>query len=267
MKKVKYVFVILVYKNTEDIKEYIKNIRKLNINREIIIVNSYYDDESKNIFNSIAKNNNCTFINVENKGYGYGNNRGIEYANKNFDYDYIIISNPDISINEFDETNLEKYNNCVIGPVIKTKNGKNQNPYWYIENKLAEKLIYLGYKNLSKVSLYSGIIWNKIIREISLKKFNFSNKKFQKVFAVHGSFLILPKRVLNKIGMPYDEDMFLFAEEAYLAHLLKKHNIDTYITKDISVVHHEDGSMSVSSINEKDEARKSVIKYYEKINK
>lgn len=267
MKKVKYVFVILVYKNTDDIKDYIKNIKKLNINSEIIIVNSYYDDKSKNIFESIAKSNNCVFINVENKGYGYGNNRGIEYANKAFDYEYIIISNPDIYIKEFNETNLERYNDSVIGPIIKTKCGKNQNPYWYIENKLAEKLIYLGCKNLSKISLYIGIIWNKIIREVGLRKFNISNKRFQKVFAVHGSFLILPKIVLNKIGMPYDEDMFLFAEESHLAHLLKKHNIETYITKDISIIHYEDGSMSVSSINSKEESRKSVIKYYEKLEK
>lgn len=41
-------------------------------------------------------------MNVENKGYSYGNNRGIEYCHNNYEYDYIIISNPDIIIKKFD---------------------------------------------------------------------------------------------------------------------------------------------------------------------
>lgn len=47
---------------------------------------------------SIAKKLGCSFINVENKGYGFGNNRGIEYANKYFDYEFLIVSDPNIII-------------------------------------------------------------------------------------------------------------------------------------------------------------------------
>ena len=138
----------------------------------------------------------------------------------------------------------------------------------YVEYSIIDSIKDNDFSNkLYNTNIEDNVIISDITFDSCIfNNINFSNIKFQKVFAVHGSFLILPKKVLSKIGMPYDEDMFLFAEEAYLAHLLKKYNIDTYITKDISVIHYEDGSMSISSINEKDEIRKSVIKYYEKLN-
>lgn len=265
MERVKYVFIVLVYRNVDDILQFISSVDRLKIEKKIIIVNSYYDEESKEKFIEIADKNNCEFLNIENKGYGYGNNRGIEYANENFDYEYIIISNPDIVIKQFNDENLEKYNDCIIGPIINTARGKSQNPYWYLNNCIGERLIYIGYKELSKIKLYAGIILNKLIRELFLIKFNSSRKNESKVFALHGSFVIVPRKVIKQIGLPYNEEMFLFAEEAYLAHLLKQNNIKSFITKDISVLHKEDGSVGISNINEKSEIRKSVIKYYEKV--
>ncbi len=261
----KYVFIVLVYRNTADLKEFIQNVKSFNLHSHIVIVNSFYDKKSKMKIEQIAEENGCTFLNVENKGYGYGNNRGIEYIHNNFEYEYIIISNPDIEIQKFNGNDLEKYNQSVIGGIIITSSNKKQNPYWYIENSIGEYLIYKGYKNMSKYRFYIGIVINKLIREIFLIYFKLSKLKFKRVFALHGSFVVFPKLVIDKIGLPYDEDMFLFAEEAYLAHLLKSYNINSYITKDIKVLHKEDGCMSLSNIDENSECRKSVIKYYEKI--
>lgn len=265
MNKYKYVFVVLVYRNTNDLKEFIKNVNSFNLDSHIVIVNSFYDEESKRSFEIIAKENKCTFLNIENRGYGYGNNRGIEFIRETFEYEYIIISNPDIEIQEFNDNDLIRYNQSVIGGVIETSNNKKQNPYWYVENKFAEFLIYKGYKDISNYKFYIGIAINKLIREIFLMIFKVSRLKYKRVFALHGSFVLFPKLVIDKVGLPYDEDMFLFAEEAYLAHLLKSNNINSYITKDIKVLHKEDGCMSLSDIDENSEARKSVIKYYEKI--
>ena len=76
---------------------------------------------------------------------------------------------------------------------------------------------------------------------------------------------MFPKSVFEKLGLIYDENMFLFSEEAYLAHLFANANIKTVLTKYIEILHKEDGSMKLSKIDEDGEGRKSIIYYYEKM--
>lgn len=261
----KYVFVVLVYRNMKDIRDFVLDIKSHNLDSKIIIVNSYYDDETKAECEKTAEDAGCVFLNVENRGYGYGNNRGIEYALKNFKFDFLIVSNPDIVIKKFSDDSFSSFKDAVIGPVIRTLTNKSQNPYWVYENPLSEYLIYKGYKNKSKLLLYAGIGINKVIREAFLACFGILRLHFKRVFALHGSFVIFSHGVFDKIKLPYDEDMFLFAEEANLAHLLKKNKIKSYLSSDVEILHKEDGSIGVSKIDEKSEARKSIITYYEKL--
>ena len=266
MKSFKFVFVVLVYRNGYDLEDLITSIRKhLVEDYRVIVVNSYYDEESNETIRMTAKKNNCDFLCVENKGYGFGNNCGIGYVNKNYKYDYLVISNPDIIIEKFDTTSLNSLNTSVIGPMIITKTRKRQNPYWFIKNTISEYLLYFGYRNSIIPFIYSGIIFNKIIREIFLFYFIAIKKHYHKVFALHGCFLIFSTGALELIGLPFNEKMFLFAEESYLAHILKQKNIDSYIVKDIQVLHKEDGSLTMSSINVYNEIRKSVVTYYEEL--
>ncbi|MDO5291422.1 MAG: hypothetical protein Q4F05_01605 [bacterium] len=260
-----YVFCILVYRNTQDILECIESIKENVKDYKILIVNSYYDDESMHEFRNIAKTNNCDFLNVENRGYGYGNNMGIQFAIEHYSFDYIVVSNPDIIIEKFDDLLLKQFNQSVIAPIINNISGKPQNPYWIKKNVLAENLIYRGQKEKKRLLLYSGYAINKLFREIGLKLFLKSQKNEMKVYAAHGSFCIFPKSIFETLGKLYDEEMFLFAEEAYVAHILESNNIDTILTKEIVIRHKEDGSVKISKINEDDELRKSVIYYYEKL--
>lgn len=266
MIKYQIIFIIVVYKNILDLKSLLSNIKKLHTDSKSIVVNNYFDDESMEACRKIALENNCDFLNVPNDGYGCGNNRGIAYANDNYDYDFLIVSNPDITIKKFNIDEILPLRDYIVGPIIKTKTGKDQNPYWVINNKFAEWLIYRGYLSKKRLIVYTGIAINKIIREVFMKRFLFSAKKHSKVFALHGSFVVFPKKVIDTIGKPYDEDMFLFAEEVHLAHLLDKHNIKSYITKSIEIIHKENGSIDLSNINETIERRKSIITYYEKLN-
>lgn len=263
--KEKFVFVVVVYKNMEDLLPMIKNVRKKIEHSDFVVVNNFYDKESKEVAEKITIENGCHFLNVENKGYGHGNNIGIEYTINKIDYDYIVVANSDIIINKFNIENLSKFSDGLIGPLIKTSSGKNQNPYWAIKNVVSEFHIYKGYKKGNKSILFLGIAVNKIIRELFLLKFLLSSKKYMKTFALHGSFVIFPKKVIAQLNLVYDNKMFLFAEEAYLAHLLRKKGINSYITKEIEIVHKEDGSMEGSNININGELSKSVIYYYEKM--
>lgn len=259
------VFVVLVYRNKDDLIDFIKSTQKLTVSFKIVVVNSYYDDDSMKAVEEEARKHGCDFINVENKGYGYGNNVGISFAVDNYNPAFVVVSNPDIIIEKFDASVLSDYKDCVIGPIITAKNGNHQNPYWAVNFRPAEYLIYVGYKKRNKMLIYGGIIINKLIREIYYLAFRISDKTERKAFAVHGSFVLIPQNVLKKRKKLYDENMFLFAEEALLAHELKKDKISSYITKRIKVLHKEDGSMGLENLNTKKYIRESVVYYYEKI--
>lgn len=264
MKKYKHIFVILTYKSTSDLAECVQSIKKNVIDSKIVIVNSFFDDKSRNWFERFSLRENCDFINVENKGYGAGNNKGIEFAIEKYDFQDIIICNPDIIVDKFDEEVFIKYPNSVIAPIIKTRKGKMQNPYWICKNSIAEKFIYLGMKNKHKSILYCGYAINKILRQLGL--FIFFRKRIceRRIYAAHGSFLVIPKDILLKKERLYDEDMFLYAEEAYLAHYFENSAVDTFLTKKIEIIHKEDGSVGVSKIDEDSVVRQSIIYYYEK---
>jgi GT2 family glycosyltransferase len=128
------VFVLLVYANTDDVKDYIKSFEKYEFSRKYIIVNSYYDDKSMRAAADVAQQYGCDFINVENKGYGAGNNRGIEHALTNYDFNYLIVSNTDMEVVDFDYDYLNSLKYGVVGPKIITSTGKNQNPF-YVDKK------------------------------------------------------------------------------------------------------------------------------------
>lgn len=264
-KKVKFFFIILLFKNTTDIRACIKSIKQFKIDCQILLVNSYYDDPTLHKVKEIALEEKCEFLNIPNKGYGYGNNRGIEFANQNYDYDFIIISNPDIIIKKFKEPNFSREKKVVIGPIIKTKNGKMQNPYLSIDCIFLDKLLYSGFKSGNKIKTLICYAINRLIREGFLFGFRFKEQSIQKVYAVHGSFFLISHKALDEIGLPYDEDMFLFAEESHLAHLLKEKRIPAYIDKNIEILHKEDGSINLSDINIVGEAARSYIIYYEKM--
>lgn len=266
-RKYQIIFVVLVYKNTEDIVEFIKSVEKNVKDTRIVIVDAFYSKDVSKIIDKISKKYDTDVIHIENNGYGYGNNRGIEYVNNNYEYSKLIIANPDTIIKKLDYNILRKIRHGILGPKIVTKNGKNQNPYWFADNKLGEAMIYFGCKKNIKVLRYMAYIINKIIREIYIFIFKCIGKDKGKVFAVHGAFVIFTKSAIEKLMPLYDENMFLFAEEAYLAHKAEELGINTYYTEDIEVVHKEDGSIACSNINEEKIYKDSIIYYYEKLRK
>lgn len=265
-KKYTYVIVVLTYRDHSDLLELFESLKNKFKDYKIIIVNSYYDEYSETEIRQIAIKNNCDFLSIDNKGYSYGNNKGIEYCKANYNFDFLIVSNPDIIIRKNDlDFDLYKHNEVVFAPQIVTLSKKNQNPYWAINFKAAEFFIYYGYKRKKTLILYCGLALNKIIRVFFLLIIKVFKVNKKSIFAAHGSFIIFSKKALDKINIVYDNNMFLFAEEALLAHKLKYLGINTVFTTDILILHKEDGSVGISNINENNELRKSIIYYYEKM--
>lgn len=93
------IIVVLVnYNGWEDTIKCIESISKNETaNCEIIVVdNSEVPNKQLNSVNE--ENNNVHLIYQQNKGFGAANNLGIEYANENFEYDYLLLLNNDTEI-------------------------------------------------------------------------------------------------------------------------------------------------------------------------
>lgn len=261
MKKYKLIFVVLAFRTGQDIPGFIKSISSKIDDYRIIIVNSFYSEESLEEIHDIAVNHGCDFVPVDNKGYGYGNNKGIEYAQEHYDYDYLIVCNADIEIQKMDLAVLspDKLN----APMITTITGKMQNPYWAHRNKLGEWLIYQGHRRRSRMSMILGQGINKLIREGFLFRFLHSNRQTANIYAAHGSFLIFPKQLIEQLQPVFDEKMFLYYEEAFLSNRLHRNNIGIVLHKGISILHYEDGSTKGSNLDLSHYASNSFLYYYE----
>lgn len=256
--KYKFVLIVLVYRNIHDLIDCIESAQEKIPSCKVIVVNAYYDDDSLKKIREVAETKNCDFYNIENKGYSYGNNYGISRANELYNYEYVIISNPDITVEKFDETKLLP--GKVYAPKIIARSGRNQNPMVTKHNALAEHLIYWGLKNNNRFSFISGIALNKITGTIHQRR----NHDGIKIYQAHGSFVIISKAVVDKLHPIYDENMFLFAEEGVMAVKANNCGFDTIYIDDIVIHHKEDGSMSLGGFEVNDELKKANIYFYEK---
>lgn len=236
-----FVFVVLVYRNTQDLKDFFSS---LSIpNSKVVVVNSFYNDETKSEFEQIAIDNGADFLNVENKGYGYGNNRGCEFALQHYQFKYLIISNADIEIQKLSIDQLSE--NHITAPEIITLKNKKQNPYLPFLSKCYEKTKYFLIKRRSRLTIFCWI-FSRLIREIYLL---FHKRGY--VFAAHGAFFILPYNILKTLYPLYNEKMFLFVEEEHVAMLAREKGIKIYYDSSIVIKHKEDGSVSfLNNINE-----------------
>lgn len=257
--KYDFVFVVLVYRNTDDLKDFFANFTLPN--SKVVVVNSFYDKMSEIVFKRIAEDNDADYIRVPNKGYGAGNNRGIEYALQHYDFQYLVVSNADIIIKDLKLEIVQNYGDAIIAPEIRNANGKRQNPSSpFTPSKLRE---YLHYWMIT--GKHYKIIWLLFVWSRLTKIFFYSICRWKKtIFSAHGSFLILPKGVLNHLVPLYDESMFLFNEEEHIGRLAASKCIKTYYAEDIKIYHKEDGSMKIANVNQMEQAGRSYKIYYEK---
>lgn len=252
------IFVVLVYRNTYDLDDFFKS--NSIPNSKVVVVNSFYDKESEELFRIIANKNNADFISVPNNGYGSGNNKGIEYALYHYDFDYLIISNADVCIEKFDTELLTRFTNTVIAPKVVTLKGKNQNPSSpFSPSKFREKIVSKLYRDRHMHLIYAYYAWSRLSKIIyyTISKFN------RNIFSPHGAFFIIPYSVLKRIVPIFNEDMFLFFEEHHFGQLAKKNGVSIKYVPEIVIRHKEDGSISYLSESIFNLMRQSYLVYYD----
>ena len=244
MNHYKFVFVVLVYRNTDVLEGFFSSLKDKVENYRVILVNSYYDDKSEGDCKEYAVRYDCDFIAIPNKGYGAGNNVGIQYALSHYTFDFVVISNSDIIIKKFDS--LDEYigRECIIGVETIMLTGKKQNPsigYNFLLNKLYFFFSRKGYQYDSHFLITGSHVCSRLSKWLTYLKLLIFNKQVIRVFTVHGSFVTLTAPAIKKLAPIFSDEMFLYNEELYLCLKARQHGIPLYYDKR-NVVNHLEGA-------------------------
>lgn len=205
-------------------------------------MNSYYDDFSLKECQDVAIANNAVFIPIENKGYGYGNNVGTKYAIEHYEYDYLILSNSDIHVYDMKALDKLKYNTAVIAPYTHLPRGKVQNPNipWRINCLFG--LLKKAYDTDSRIRFAIPHIMTRLSREFFKVYKLVVRKDFYRIYSCHGSFIIFTKKAVDRLSPFFDDRMFLYNEELYLAENCRIKHVPVFYCPKIDVLHLEGAS-------------------------
>lgn len=245
MKKIKLSIVIVGYKNSEVLINCLNSILKFNDigdALEIIVVDNSPSKEY--IYYNISKlYKNIKIIKNENKGFGQGNNVGVNESKGEF----LLFLNPDT---------------ILIEPIFKYSIRKFEED---------EYLVLFGLKLLDKElksnSSYFfryrfGIVHSQLLKILQKKDIYIAKKMF-----ISGANIFVRRKQFLEAGM-FDPKIFMYGEEADLINRLENlnKNYKTAYFKEKRIIHLEGKS---SEVKEKsiEERIKSSIYYGKKYNK
>jgi len=240
------VFVVLVYKNIDVLADFFVSL-KLPYTYKVIVVNSFYDEDSKSRCQTVANNNDADFIPVPNKGYSTGNNIGCKHALDNYDFKFLMVANSDVIIHDFSYLSRIQNNRAVIAPDTKMITKKRQNPNIPFKSCLYLKLIDWSYRYDKPIYMTFAHIVNRVYREWVVLMTKILRIDMFKIFSAHGSFIIFTYQAAKDLFPIFNNQMFLYNEELYLAYNCKLHNIPLYYTRKLKLTHLEGASSTPSS--------------------
>lgn len=216
--------VILNYNDSENTIKMINQIKDYkNISKIVIVDNKSSDDSVERI--KPLTNKKIVLIEAKNnKGYANGNNIGLKYLSNDTDIELVIISNPDILVEE-----------SVIDELIK-------------DFKKHPEISFLGPKILERGSISRGwrhpTFLSELVSNINyfskyekrLLRYEQTDEHLRKVDVIHGCFFMARLKDFEQINF-FDPNTFLYYEENILAKKAEKKGFNTYVDNYLSVTH------------------------------
>lgn len=222
----KVAVIILNYNFSADCRKCVSFLkRQEGVELELVLVDNCSPDADQ--VEALCREQGCTFIaSPENRGYNAGNNIGLRYAAAQ-GYEYALIANPDM---EFPQTDyvavllnqlLTESKTAAIGSRIVDANGAEQNP-------------------LDFVSFWSEFLW-----PFSSLRHHFSKKSLGTVLlgaqagycpVLSGCCFLVRMEFLKTCGF-FDENVFLYCEEAIFAKQVQRAGMNLYYTNETYAVH------------------------------
>lgn len=233
----KVAVIIVNYNDVDDTQKYVNTITKYDSINRIVVVDNM--STTAGTFETLKKleSEKVKVIQAEkNGGYNYGNNFGIRYLknNLNEEYDYYIISNPDISISEeaIKHCLEETQNDSSIGIIAPRMFNKDNNPI----RRSAWKMRTFKLDMIHSTRVLEMLFY-KMLRNGEYSNKEYENEKLE-VEAISGAFFIIKSNVLKEIDM-FDENVFLFYEEDILAKQVAEKNYKVISLNTEKFIHFE----------------------------
>lgn len=220
--------ILLNYNSSADCRKCVSFLkRQEKIELEIIIVDNCSHEDDSNEVKKLCQEQGCTFIQAnKNRGYNAGNNIGLRYAYGK-GYKYALIANPDMEFPQVDYVanvvnKMEENEDVVVcGSDIVGVDGLHQNPMF--KDKFSHDIngiIKVLFKR--KDSHTDGIIDNYTENHYCAK--------------VSGCCLLVRMEFIEKIGF-FDENVFLYCEEAILSRQVEIARKKIYYIADYQAIH------------------------------
>ena len=170
--------IIPCYNEQSTIKEIINKINsQTNIEKEIIVIDDFSDDKTREILENDLKNNiHKIILNDRNYGKGYSIKKGIESASG----DCIIIQDADL---EYDPTDYKKLLDPIINDVADVVYGSrfigtSERRVLYFWHTIGNKLLTLFSNMLSNLNLTDMEVGYKVFKSNVLKEINLVENRF-----------------------------------------------------------------------------------------
>ncbi|MDM8261386.1 glycosyltransferase family 2 protein [Limosilactobacillus vaginalis] len=212
---------ILNYNDADHVVRLVKKIIDYKLIDNILIVDNCSTDNSYSLLKKVFFNNIKVKVikTLSNRGYGVGNNFGVNYAFNYLKSDYVLLSNPDVFFTEnviksLIDAMLNDSNNGICAPTQKIKGKVIKERAWKIPTKFQ---YVFGETRLAK-----------LIGSTSLYKSSYFSSSRSGVDCVPGALLLLNVRKFLDIG-GYDERMFLYCEETTIGFKMKKRGYSTIL--------------------------------------
>lgn len=170
--------IIPCYNEQSTIKEIINKINsQSNIEKEIIVIDDFSDDKTREILENDLKNNiHKIILNDRNYGKGYSIKKGIESASG----DCIIIQDADL---EYDPTDYKKLLDPIINDVADVVYGSrfigtSERRVLYFWHTIGNKLLTLLSNIFSNLNLTDMEVGYKVFKSNVLKEINLVENRF-----------------------------------------------------------------------------------------
>lgn len=206
--------VILNYNDADTTMKLVSQIRKYESLYQIVVVDNASTDDSAKRLKELEDEKVVVLLAETNRGYGAGNNLGVEYSFQISGATHAIIANPDVS---FTETCIEGmsrifYHAPDVGVVAATMEDAtygSQHNAWPL-------------RNFTRELLSMGPISRRLFRRfLEYPETYYQGKAAVHVDVVHGSMLMVDCAIFTDRG-GYDEKVFLYQEESVLGWKMKQ---------------------------------------------
>lgn len=228
---IKTAIIVLNYNDYNNTSKFVNIVKEYDVLSKVIVVDNLSTDNNFDRLKELEDEKVLVIQNDKNSGYASGNNFGIRKLDDT--YDYCIISNPDVFVEEDTIVKCLDY-------LEKNKDVAIVAPRMFFESGKARRSSWKKRKYITDIANSTRI--TELLLYYFFKKGEYNKKDFEsealQVDSIAGSFFIARRDILKEIDY-LDENTFLFYEEDILGDRLKEKGYKIVSLNTLKFIHYD----------------------------